>query len=274
MTRAARVFAVVLLVAVMALGAVLLARRGREQESGRDVLVVYAPCGMTGPFNNVLRLFRDSHPEIRLDVLYDNGVVLIRNIRKGGRPDVLLSPGELEMRQMVEEGYVDPESVRDFATLEMVVIAPKSLAGVTGLADLTGPRVKRISMADPKLNSVGYYGERALRSLGLWEPLQSKLLLREYSLEAVTLVTTGVVDAGITYLTCPLDTAPEKADKSDVRVLARLPREAYAPVRLQVGVLREAKRSDLGRMFIEFMLSEQAQQAVATDGLLPAEAIE
>jgi len=124
-------------------------------------------------------------------------------------------------------------------------------------------------MGDPKYNSIGYYGEQALRSLKLWDRVQGKLVLREYPLEAVKAVSEGRVDAGVTHLTCPLETAPEKASKSDLRVVAKFPRESYPPVRLQVAMLKTTKQRERGQTFVDFLTSDQAQKALAGAGLLP-----
>jgi molybdate transport system substrate-binding protein len=273
MSRTGQILVIVLLAAVVALGALLIARNRQVPEPAPAGLIVYAPCGMTSPLTSAVHLFRQAHPKIDLNIIYDNAIVLVRKIRGGDRPDVFVSPGELEMRQMVDEGYVDPQTVRDFGTLDLVVIAPTKTKGLDTLEDLKGPTVKTISLAHPDYNSVGYYGRKALESLGLWEPLKSKILLREYPLEAVTLVTQGQVDAGLTYLTCPLDTAPDKADKSDVRIVAAIPRDSYPPVRCQIGVLREAGNRAFAQQLVDFMLSDEAQQAVATHGLQPAKEI-
>jgi molybdate transport system substrate-binding protein len=177
------------------------------------------------------------------------------------------------MNQMVEEGFVDGDTVRDFGTLDLVVFAPRTTKDLNTIQDLKRPHIRRIALADPDFNSVGYYGKNALESLGLWDSLADKIFPREYPLEAVSLVTTGTVEAGITYLTCPLDTAPEKADKSEVRIVATIPRDAYPPVRCQVGVLVDSSDHAPAHTFAEFLLSEQAQQAFAANSLLPAKEI-
>ena len=273
MSRGPQIVIVVLLIGVVALGGLLVTRGRHTQPSSSDV-IVYAPCGMTSPIGAAARLFRESHPDLQLNIVYHNAIVLVRRIRGGDRPDIFISPGELEMRQMVEEGYVDPDTVRDFGTLDLVVFAPRTTQDLNAIDDLKKPHIKRIALAHPDYNSVGYYGKEALKSLGLWDSLAGKIFQREYPLEAVTLVTSGQVDAGITYLTCPLDTAPDKADKSAVRIVAKIPRDAYPPVRCQLGTLRDSKRRALAQQFIDFMLSDQAQRAVAANGLCPAEEIQ
>ncbi len=276
MSRGSQILVVVLLLAVVAMGGLVLARQRSAPEAAAPTsrLVVYAPCGMSSPIAVATQRFREANPGAQVQVVFDNAIVLVRKIRKGDRPDVFMSPGEVEMKQLVEEGFVDAATVTDFGTLDLVVIAPTKTKGLDSIQGLASPSIKTISLADPKYNSIGYYGAEALKSLGLWESLQAKLLLREYPLEAVTLATNGQVDAGITFLTCPLDTNPEKADGSDVRIVETIPRDVYPPVRLQVALLEETSQRELGRRYIEFLTSEAGQKAIAANGILPAEIIQ
>lgn len=270
MSRGAQVIIVGLLLAVVALGAAIV-QRGRESARDPSQVLVYAPCGMTSPIGAAVGAFRRAHPEVNLEVKYDNAVILMREIRGGDRPDVFMSPGELEMTQMVEEGFVAGDTVRDFGTLDLVVFAPKTTQNLNSIEDLAKPEIRRIALANPDYNSVGRYGKEALTSLGLWDSLADKIYLRDYPLEAVTMVTDGAVEAGITYLTCPLDTAPEKADSSTVRIVATIPRDAYPPVRCQVGILKENEGRAAAHRFVDFMGSGPAQEAIAANGLLPLE---
>jgi len=67
-----------------------------------------------------------------------------------------------------------------------------------------------------------------------------------------------------------LETAPEKASKSDLRVVAKFPRDSYPPVRLQVAMLKTTTQREPSRKFVDFLVSEQAQKALAGTGVLPA----
>lgn len=276
MNRGSQVLVVVLLVVAVAVGAVLVARQGSAPDAAVPAtgLVVYAPCGMSSPVAVATQQFREANAGAEVQVVFDNAIVLVRKIRAGDRPDVFISPGELEMKQLVDEGFIDPGTVADFGSLDLVVIAHSKTQGLDSIQGLASQNIRTISLADPQYNSIGYYGEAALRSLGLWEQLQTKLLLREYPLEAVTLATDGQVDAGITFLTCPLDTNPEKADGSDVRIVETIPRDAYPPVRLQVAMLKDTSKGELARAYSEFLTSEGGQEAMAANGILPLEAIQ
>jgi len=275
MSRLAQVLIIVLLIAVVGMGALLLARgRTGSETTTADSLVIYAPCGMSSPITTATHAFRQANPDVQIPIVFDNAIVLVRKIRAGDRPDVFISPGEVEMKQLADERFIDSSTVEDFGTLDLVVIASTKTQGLDTISALTSPAIETISLADPSLNSVGYYGQKGLESLGLWDSLKAKVLPREYPLEAVTLATTGQVDAGITYLTCPLDTAPEKADGSDVRIVETFPRDSYPPIRLQIGILKGSSKVEIAERYIEFLLSPEGQQAVATNGILPVEVLQ
>ncbi|HIE52444.1 MAG TPA: molybdate ABC transporter substrate-binding protein [Armatimonadetes bacterium] len=230
---------------------------------------VFVPCGMIIPFNKVKRLFREQ-TGLEVDIFFENAVNLLKRIRKGARPDVLVTPGELEMKQMEEEGYLAPASVRTFGTYQLVLIVPgRNKAGITALSDLTKPSVKQIAIADPEQNSVGYYAREALKNLGLWEGVQDKLVTHWHALQAAKYVVSSLVDAGLYYASCPFDSAPEKLGNrpGPYRVIEEVPPEAYPKVKVQAGLLREAPHPAAGWQFLEFLLSPQAQHTLAQWGL-------
>jgi len=247
-------------------------KRGAENEQAyAPRVVVYGPSGLQRALEAAKQLLRIRQPDVRVDLMLDNANVLVRKVTDlGERPDVFISPGELELKQLRDAGLIDEITVRDFGSLDMAIIAPSTRKDISALQDLSSPSVKRISMGDPKSTSVGYYGAQVLRKLGLWDGLQSKLLLREAPLEPVTLVESGQADAGIVYLTCPLETNPDKVSRSALKIVERIPRDACPPIRLQLGILKTSRNRDAAKKFADFMISDEAQSTMAGYGVLPA----
>ncbi len=270
--RGPQVLIVVLLLAVVVMGG-LAVNRYRQQPQSNSVLV-YAPCGLQGPLQLAVTMFRQRHPEVTLEVKYDNANVLVRRVLKqGDRPDVFVSPGELELSQVAKANLIDAQTVRDFGSLDMVLITPAKVTDIKKVEDLTRPGVKTVALGDPAFNSVGFYGQEVLKARKVWDAVEPKLMLREYPLEAFNLVAQGAAQAGFAYLTCPLDTNPEKASKSDVRIVEKIARELYGPIRLQAGMLNTSTQRKGGQVFIDFLASKEAQQAMSKDGLLPVEVL-
>lgn len=251
------------MVMALLLGAVLPAQ---AQEKG--TLHLFVPCGMIVPFNRAKMDF-EERTGIKVKITYDNAVTLVRRIRdKGDRPDILIAPGELEIRQMTGEGFVDPASVVTFGTFKMVLVVPKrNRAGVKTFADLAKPQVRRVAIADPELNSVGEYAREALKGLKLWDKVKGKTLTHWHALDAVHYATTGRVDAGVYYATCPLESAPEKMGKATYTILAEVPRNLYPPVKVQGGILKAAKNKAAAQQFLSFLMEEGTQRKLSQLGI-------
>jgi molybdate transport system substrate-binding protein len=285
MSKGTQTIIILLLVVLVIVGGVIVANNQKRNASNalkhpvdneklaaanpaNDKAVLYAPCGMNGPITAALIAFRKAHPQNKININFYTSPVIISRIKDGDRPDGVIAPGELEIEILDKGGFIDKSSVRDFATLELAIIAPKKSTIVNSVEDLTAPKTKRIAMANPAINSPGFYGEKALRALGIWDRIKDRMVLRDAPLEPIDFVTRNEADAAIVYLTCPLETAPEKADKSAVRIM-KLPRGQYPPVRCQIALLKNAGHRDTAQLFIDFIRSDAAQKQVAIDGLLP-----
>ena len=236
-------------------------------QSAREVHL-FVPCGMIVPFNRLKAEF-ERQTQMKLRITYDNGVALVRRIReKGERPDILVAPGELEIRQLVQEGFIDPKSVVTFGTFELILVVPaRNRAGIHSLDDLLKPSVRRIVIADPKLNSVGYYAQQALMNLGLWGKLKGKIITHWHAQEAVNYVCMGRVDAGIYYATCPFESAPEKVFSPTYKIVAKLPKDSYPPIKVQAGMLKASKNKTAAARFLRFLLEPTTQKLLAELGI-------
>ncbi len=102
-------------------------RSAGDERTYTPRVVVYGPCGLQGPLEAVKQLFQARHPEVRIDLMLDNSNVLVRKVTDlGEHPDVFISPGELELKQLRDRNLIDESTVRDFGSLEMAIIAPSA----------------------------------------------------------------------------------------------------------------------------------------------------
>ena len=97
--------------------------------------------------------------------------------------------------------------------------------------------MKLIALGDPNSVPAGDYGKQVLTSLGLWDAVQSRLVLAKDVRQVLSYVETGNADAGIVYAT-------DARESSKVRVTATAPPGSHTPVVYPVAVLdREPARS-------------------------------
>ena len=232
-------------------------------------IYAYIPCGMREPFDNAIKMFNKTHAATPVEGIYDNCEVLVTKIVKDGeRPDLFVCPGEVEMGILAKAGIVDLSQVTGIGTYTLSIIAPKANpAGVKTLEDLLKPSVHSVSIGQPALNSVGLYAKQSLEYYKLWDKLQDKIVTPEHALDVVTFAAMGKVDASISFKSCPLESAPEKADKSKVKIIADIPDESHGQVICQIGILKEAVQAKGAAEFAKFLTSEEVQAVFEKTGL-------
>ncbi len=79
------------------------------------------------------------------------------------------------------------------------------------LASLTDPKITKIAIANPKHAPYGKRAEEALRSAGLWDKVQAKLVFGENISQTAQYVQTGNAQVGIIALSLVLN--PELSKK-------------------------------------------------------------
>jgi len=245
------------------------ANNGKSAGAKDQKIIVYIPCGMREPFDNAIKMFNKNRPGMPVEALFDNAVVLVTKIIKNGdRPDLLVAPGEVEMNTVCKAGIIDSAKVTDIGTYTLAIIVPKSNpAKVKTLDDLTKPAVRSIAIGEPIGNSVGYYAKKSLEYYKLWDKVKDKAISPEHALDVVTFACMKKVDVALAYKTCPLESAPEKADKAAVRVIADIPIESHPPILCKIGVLKESIDSKRAEEFAQYLTSEEVQAVFEKTGL-------
>ncbi|NIM06352.1 MAG: molybdate ABC transporter substrate-binding protein [Armatimonadetes bacterium] len=264
----------ILLTAMSVMTVVLFGCQGAQQtgtqtsSAQEEKVYIYIPCGMREPFDHAISMFNETHPGPQIQPYFDNAVVLVRKIKDGDRPDLVVSPGKVEMLDLDDDGLIDTDSITDIGTYTLVLIVPRDNPGeVKSLQDLTKPSVRTVAIAEPSMNSVGLYGKESLESLGLWEKIKGKVINPEHALDAVTFTATAKVDATLAYETCPLQSAPEKASKEKVKIIEEVSAGSHSPIEVKIGVLKESPNPERAKEFVKFLTTEEVQATFQETGL-------
>jgi len=235
----------------------------------RQPLEIYIPCGMIVPFQETIKSFVKENPGANIKPSFETGSVLVRLIlNKGKRPDIFVSTGATEMKNLVEKGLIDTGTLKEFGKFNLVLYTSNSNpANITNLNDLIKPEVKIITISDPRFNSVGSYAEETLRNAGIWDSIKDKLVLTDSPIQALTFVASGKAQAGIHYDTCPFDTAPEKIDSETLKVVQKIPAQYHNRIVSEIALLKEAKNKKLGAIFIQFLTNAKGQEILKKSGI-------
>jgi molybdate transport system substrate-binding protein len=161
------------------------------------------------------------------------------------------------MDSLAAKGLIRQGTRRDLLHNEIVLIGT-----APSFAALSSPAVKLIALGDPNSVPAGDYGKQVLTSLGLWDAVQSRLVLAKDVRQVLSYVETGNADAGIVYAT-------DARESSKVRVTATAPPGSHTPVVYPVAVLTGSRHEAGARSFVAYLAGEEARAVFIRHGFTP-----
>lgn len=185
-----------------------------------------------------------------------------RQIRQGAPFELFLSADESFVNQLARDGLTrDAGSLYAVGRIALYAPAASKLPLDAQLAGLRAqlPRLGKFAIANPEHAPYGRAAREALQKLGLWEPLQSHLVIGENISQAAQYVTTGSADAGIVALS--LAAAPELARQGRYVLL---PADLHAPLRQRMVLTRNAGAT--AAAFYRHLQGQAARRVLASYG--------
>jgi molybdate transport system substrate-binding protein len=232
--------------------------------TGQEVVLLFAAAS-AGPVIDELRVqFEKSHPKIKVRTSYAATSALAYQISEGAEADLFLSANQKWADFLAEKGYVAAQQPLLGNRLVVAVLADSAIQ-IEEPADLLAPEIERLALADTDAVPAGMYGKQALKKLGLWEGVRSKVTAAGDVQQALAYVETGAAQAAIVYAT---DAAPSRA----VRVACRLDPGLSEPIHYPLALLQHGAGRPAACELRDFLQSPQAADIFRRHGftVLPA----
>ena len=226
-------------------------------------LTVAAAADLSYAMEEISRQFRSTAPGAQLEVAYGSSGNFFAQIGNGAPFDVFLSADVEYPRQLAAKGIGVGDSLFTYAAGRLVVWVPVNsvLDPATALRDSSW---KHLAIANPQHAPYGRAAVAALRGMGIYEQVATKLVLGENVAQALQFVESGAADVGMVALSLAL--APP------VQARGRyweIPSDVY-PRMEQGGIL--LKDSSAARAFRAFLLSPAGRRILKQYGFfLPGE---
>ena len=217
---------------------------------GLEGLTVYAAASLS-------EVFQEIAPDVTFN--FAGSDELATQLREGAPADVYAAASPRYPDELFEEGLVGEPQI--FATNRLVLIVPPdNPAGIESVDDLTAEGVKLVVGAEGV--PIGDYTRTVLETLGATDVLENVVSNEEDVKGVVGKITAGAADAGFVYVT------DATAAGDDVEPI-ELPKDAQAVVRCPIAVLADSEQQDAAAAFVELVLGEDGQQALADAGFGP-----
>ena len=221
-----------------------------------QTITVFAAASLTDAMKDIADLWVQTGQQApRLS--FASSSTLARQIEQGAPANIFASADELWMDDLARRGLIVGNTRHDLLGNDLVLVVPANrpvhldIGPVFDLPALLGPD-GRLAVGDPAHVPAGLYAEQALRKLGLWDSVATRLAGAPNVRSALLLVERGEVPAGIVYRT---DAAVSKA----VMIAGVFPDGSHAPITYPFAVTT-AGDTPPARAFLAFLSTPAARE--------------
>ncbi len=226
---------------------------GSSDDDHQDV-IVFAASSLTAAFTEIGDAFTAANPAMDITFNFGASSDLVAQVVEGAPVDVFASADQTSMTRLIDAGTGGSTPVQ-FATNALeIVVEPGNPLGITNVSDLADRELIVVTCARDV--PCGRYAVEMFASAGVEVTPKS---LEANVKAVVSKVVLGEADAGVVYVTDVIAAASDATGvpiPSTVNVIATYP----------IVVTNEAPHAVGAQAFVDFVLSEQAQQILASYG--------
>jgi molybdate transport system substrate-binding protein len=216
-------------------------------------LNVSAAASLTDALKEINDLYTKENSNVTITPNFASSGTLLTQIQSGAPADVFISAGAKQMNTLQNAGLIVDDTRQELLKNKVVLVVPNnSTLNISDFNALLNDSVKKIAIGDPASVPAGDYGKQALQTLGIYDKVQSKLILCTDVRQVLSYVESGDVDAGIVYAT-------DAAISSTAKVMANAPDEVNAKIVYPVAAIKASTVLDAAKDYIKFLSSNKAK---------------
>ena len=213
-----------------------------------DEIIMSAAASLTDVLKEISTAYQSkSKNTVRFNFGPSSG--LARQIEEGAPADMFFSADLPQMDVLQKKGLIEPGTQKNLLSNQLVIIVPAdSKLAISSPKDLLKADVKKIALAEPSSVPVGVYSSKYLTDEGLWDQIKTKIVPVQDVRATLASVESGNVEAGFVYKT-------DAAISNKVKIAYEVPIEKGPKITYPVAIVKESKKKDTARDFMNFILS-------------------
>jgi molybdate transport system substrate-binding protein len=231
-------------------------------------MTIAAASDLKFALDEIVKKFSEQFPKHDIKVIYGSSGKIYTQIQHGAPYDLYFSADISYPKLLVQEGLIGGP-VTPHAVGRIVLWAPKGKikAKDLSLEYLLSSSIKRVAIANPKHAPYGKRAEEALKSKGLWQSLENKLIYGENISQTAQFVQTGNADIGIIALSLAM--SQELTQNGHYSLI---PDQLHTPLEQGFVLTKRGGQNAGAQEFAVFMASQEARQIMVKYGfMLPNE---
>lgn len=185
---------------------------------------------------------------------------LYTQIHHGAPFDIFMSADEERVDLLVNNNVADQLTAYVYAKGQIVLMSNIN-SGENCSDILSSSRLKRLSIANPKIAPYGVAAQQVMEKLNLWQLLQPRLVKGENIAQTLQFVSTKNAQAGFVS-----KSMLNMGKKIDFACIWDVPTTMYSPIKQKMVVLNKAKEKPSAQAFMRYIRSAEAREIIKASG--------
>jgi molybdate transport system substrate-binding protein len=236
--------------------------------AAKHELRIAAAADLRFALDDLVSAFQAGHPDAEITVTPGSSGNLFAQLSNDAPFDLFLSADIDYPKKLVEQGQGVKGTDFEYATGHLVLWttneSPFDVAG-RGIDVVRDDAVQKIAIANPRTAPYGRAAVAALKNLGVYDAVESRLVFGENVAQTAQMVESQGTDVGIIALSLALSPALRSKGK-----YWPIPGGAHPPIVQGGVVLKWARNAALARAFCEFLVTTEGEAILRRFGFEPA----
>jgi molybdate transport system substrate-binding protein len=227
-------------------------------------LTIAAAADLKFALDDLVAEFQTNHPSVSVNVTYGSSGNFFAQLQNKAPFDLFFSADIAYPRKLAEAGLALDTNVFLYAVGRLVVWVPKQSEVAVrklGINALLAPSVKKVAVANPQHAPYGRAAVAAMKSLGVFEQAEPRLVYGENIAQTAHFVQSGAADIGIIALSLAI--APQMRDTGR---FWEVPLESYPRMEQGGIIVNGTKEAEGARAFRDFVLGKHGRDVLKRYG--------
>ncbi|MGE4542860.1 MAG: molybdate ABC transporter substrate-binding protein [Pedobacter sp.] len=228
----------------------------------RTTLPVCAAMSLKDAVTALKDIYETRHPDMLLEINFASSGALQKQIEQGAPAELFLSAGQKQMDALEAQKLIVKDSRCDLLGNTLVlIVAKEKQQQIKGFDDLQ-KNATTFAIGHPESVPAGRYGKQTLITLGLWDPMEDRMVLAKNVRAVLAYVDSGNADAGLVYRTDTLKL-------QSAVIAASAPEHSHAPIIYPAALVTHGKHPEQAGEFLAFLKSDEAGEVFERYRFLP-----
>jgi molybdate transport system substrate-binding protein len=161
-----------------------------------EKITIAAASDLRFALDEAIVLYRQSHPDHQIEVIYGSSGKMTTQIIHGAPYDIFFSADIAFPEKLKAQGLTATEPAV-YAIGRIVIWSTTVDASSVTLEDLASDAFRRVAIAQPTHAPYGMRAREAMQAVGVWEQVQDKLVYGENIAHAAQMIESGAAEVGI-----------------------------------------------------------------------------